>query len=60
MSVTYLKCKECFGTGMVDNYALPVYNAAASDYGVAGMYVPEHREELCRNCEGEGTYEIEE
>ena len=58
-TITHFKCNECNGTGLVDNYYSPIRHHAASDYGVAGMYIPQHREEPCQNCEG-GYYAIEE
>jgi len=58
--MSIIKCNECDGTGMVDNYyASPSYNPTSSDYGVAGMssnpkvYFT-HKEDLCLKCNGDG------
>jgi DnaJ-class molecular chaperone len=52
--MSMIKCNECDGTGIVDNYyTTPSYNPTSSDYGVAGMSTFS-REELCLKCNGDG------
>ena len=52
--MSIIKCNECDGTGIVDNYyTTPLYNPTSSDYGVAGMST-NSREKLCLKCNGNG------
>jgi len=52
--MSIIKCNECDGTGIVDNYyTTPIYDSSSSIYGVGGMST-NSREVLCLKCEGNG------